>query len=235
MIEKSAKKQEIKETMVDTICKNIRRDIIAHELKPGQKINVKELAERYGSSETPVKLALNRLLSEQIVENFPRHGMRIKAINEEEAKEIFSLRLMMDLYYAKEVIEAVHSNNMLRQALEENVNEHYEIMKKYENENTVEKYMENYIHDFKFHELFLKCSGNQKLVELYHSINPFIYSNYIFRKQSREKDFAGVEEHKMILQAIVDKDEERLKSYLTLHINNAVKSISMIIKIDKML
>lgn len=234
-MEETNKKQGIKETMVDTICKSIRRDIIAHELQPGQKINVKEMAQRYGSSETPVKLALNRLLSEQIVENFPRHGMRIKAINEEEAKEIFSLRLMMDLYYTKEIIEAVRSNSVLRQALQDNVNEHYDIMKKYENENTVEKYMENYIHDFKFHELYLKCSGNCKLVELYHSINPFIYSNYIFRKQSREKDFAGVTEHKKIIEAIFDSDEARLRAYLTEHIDNAIKSISMIIKIDKML
>ena len=206
MSEKKSKEQETKETMVDTICRNIRRDIIAHELRPGQKINVKELAARYGTSETPVKIALNRLLSEQIVENFPRHGMKIKSIDEEEAKEIFSLRLMMDLYYTKEIIEAVHTNNTLREALENNVNEHYEIMKKYENENTVEKYMENYIHDAKFHELYLKCSGNRKLVELYHSVNPFIYSNYIFRKQSKEKDFAGVEEHRKIIQAIFDED-----------------------------
>lgn len=235
MSEKKSKEQETKETMVDTICRNIRRDIIAHELRPGQKINVKELAARYGTSETPVKIALNRLLSEQIVENFPRHGMKIKSIDEEEAKEIFSLRLMMDLYYTKEIIEAVYTNNTLREALENNVNEHYEIMKKYENENTVEKYMENYIHDAKFHELYLKCSGNRKLVELYHSVNPFIYSNYIFRKQSKEKDFAGVEEHRKIIQAIFDEDEERLRECLKEHINNAVKAISMIIKIDKML
>ena len=100
---------------------------------------------------------------------------------------------------------------LLYTSLENNVNEHYEIMKKYENENTVEKYMENYIHDAKFHELYLKCSGNRKLVELYHSVNPFIYSNYIFRKQSKEKDFAGVEEHRKIIQAIFDEDEERLR------------------------
>lgn len=234
MDEKNSK-QETKETMVDAICKNIRRDIIAQELKPGQKINVKEMALRYGSSETPVKIALNRLLAEQIVENFPRHGMRIKAIDGEEAKEIFNLRLMMDLYYTKEIIEAVHANNVLKKALEDNVSEHYEVMKRYENENTVEKYMENYIYDFKFHELYLKCSGNRKLVELYNSINPFIYSNYIFRKQSREKDFAGVEEHKKILKAIFDKDEQSLRNHLTEHINNAIKSISMIIKIDKIL
>ena len=77
--------------------------------------------------------------------------------------------------------------------------------------------------------------GEQELVELYHSVNPFIYSNYIFRKQSKEKDFAGVEEHRKIIQAIFDEDEERLRECLKEHINNAVKAISMIIKIDKML
>lgn len=235
MTESKDKKKQTKETMVDIICKKIRSDIVAQELKPGEKIKVKELAEKYGTSETPVKLALNRLLSEQIVENYPRQGMRVKPIDEEEAREIFSLRLMMDLYYTKEIIEAVHANNMLREALENNVNEHFEIMKKYGNENTVEKYMENYIHDSKFHELYLTCSGNKKLVELYHSVNPFIYSNYIFRKQSREKDFAGVEEHKKIIEAIFDRDEEKLRKCLTEHINNAVKAINMIIKINKML
>ena len=50
--------------------------------------------------------------------------------------------------------------------------------------------------------------GNRKLVELYHSVNPFIYSNYIFRKQSKEKDLQEVEEHRKIIQAIFDEDEE---------------------------
>lgn len=40
MSEKKSKEQETKETMVDTICRNIRRDIIAHELRPGQKLSL---------------------------------------------------------------------------------------------------------------------------------------------------------------------------------------------------
>ena len=48
-----------KETLVDIICRNIRRDIIVGELIPGEKLMAKDLAEKYGTSETPVKLALN--------------------------------------------------------------------------------------------------------------------------------------------------------------------------------
>lgn len=227
--------RETKETLVDTICKNIRFDVVAGNLLPGQKIQAKDLAIKYGTSETPVKLALNRLISDQIIENFPRQGMRIKPMNEEDAKEIFSIRLMMDLYYTKEIIEAVRMNKLLREALIKNVDEHMEIIKRYADHNDVELFLENYMHDFEFHELYLKCSGNKKLVDMYQSINPFMYSNYIFRKQSSEKDIAGVEEHREIIQAIFDRDEDRLRHWLKVHNNNAVKSISMIMKIDRIL
>lgn len=235
MTESGEHKPKTKETMVDIICANIRRDIIAHELVPGQKINVKELAKRYGSSETPVKLALNRLIAEQIVENFPRHGMRIKTIEEQEVKEIFELRRMMDLYYTGEIIQAVYMNKRLRDALEDNVNRHYELVSGYADSMDINLYMENYLCDYQFHELYLKCSGNQKLVELYRSMNPFIYDNYIFHRQSKEKDIEGVKEHQNILKAIVDRDEEKLKSSIRLHLQNAEDAIVLILKIDKML
>lgn len=226
---------ETKETLVETITRKIKLDIVGQELQPGQRIQAKELAKKYGTSETPVKLALNRLISEQVVEDFPRQGMRIKSMSEEDAIEIFNLRLMMDLYYTKEIIEAVQMNKQLKSALTENVNHHLDVIKQYADHNDVELFMENYMLDNEFHELYLKCSGNRKLVDMYHSINPFIYSNYIFKKQSSEKDISGVEEHREIIQAIFDKDEDRLRHWLKVHNNNAIKSISMIMKLDRIM
>ena len=226
---------ETTETLVETISRKIKLDIVAQELQPGQRIQVKELAKKYGTSETPVKLALNRLISEQVVENFPRQGMRIRPLNEEDAREIFSLRLMMDLYYTREIIEAVQFNKVLQEALTANVNKHLEVIQRYADHNDLELFMENYMLDNEFHELYLKCSGNKKLVDLYHSVNPFMYSNYIFKKQSREKDISGVEEHREIIEAIFAKDEDRLRHWLKVHNNNAVKSINAIMKIDRMM
>ena len=226
---------ETKETLVDTIAKRIKQDIVVQELHPGQKVQAKELAQKYGTSETPVKLALNRLISEQVVENFPRQGMRIKPMNEEDAREIFSLRLMMDLYYTKEIIENVQMNKTLRKALTENVDKHLEVIRRYADHNDVELFLENYMLDNEFHELYLKCSGNKKLVDLYHSVNPFMYSNYIFKKQSNEKDISGVEEHREIIQAIFDKDEEQLRHWLKVHNNNAVKYINVIMKVERIM
>lgn len=227
--------KQTKETMVDMVCKNVRRDIITHELSPGQRIHMKELAKRYGTSEMPVKLAMNRLIAEQIVENFPRQGMRIKAIDIEEAKEIFELRRMMDLYYTREIIEAVHTDKKLQKALELNVEEHYKVMKEYSDSNNVEKYLENYMRDNEFHELYLKCSGNRKLVEMYRNINPFVFINFIYSRQTSEKDLSGVEEHRAIVQAILKKDEELLKKCVAEHTDNALRAILVLVKTDKIL
>lgn len=222
-----------KETLVDVICRNIRRDIIIGELQPGMKILSKDLAERYGTSETPVKLALNRMISEQVVENYPRQGMIIKPISLSDAEEIFDIRMMMDLYYTKEIIDAVRINRSLKKELETNIREHEEIMHQYITNNDVELFVQDYNHDYEFHRLYLKCSGNQKLVDMYRRINPFIYTNYIFSQQSKEKDLAGLNEHKEILNAIVRGDEELLKSSIKTHITNAVNSIRIIMKCER--
>lgn len=222
-----------KETFVDVICRNIRRDIIVGELKPGMKVLSKDLAERYGTSETPVKLALNRLISEQVVENYPRQGMIIKPISLSDAEETFALRQMMDLFYTKEIIDAVRINKALKKELENNIKEHEEVMNKYIINYDVELFVKDYNYDYEFHRLYLKCSGNQKIVDMYHRINPFMYANYIFSQQSKEKDLAGLNEHKAILNAIIKGDEELLKESIITHMTNAVNSIRIIMKCER--
>lgn len=224
-----------KETLVDLLCKNIRMDIITQQFQPGQRLRTKELAVKYGTSETPVKLALNRLMNEQVVESFPRQGTRVRSISEEDAKETFSIRLMMDLFFVKEIIESVSMNQQLREALQNNVDAHYQAVQSAQDHTDVELFLLNYKYDYEFHELYLKCSGNKKIVEIYRNINLFLYTNYIFRKQSEERDLASVREHQGILQAILSKDEELLREKVTEHMNNSVNAICKILRIERML
>ena len=133
-----------KETLVDSICEQIKKDIMGQVLLPGEKINVKELTKRYGTSDTPVKLALNRLIAEQIIDNYPRQGMRVHELNAEEVTEIFDIRLMMDLYYTKEVIEAVSFSEIFREELTKNVEEHMAVVKRSMDKESVDDCIENY-------------------------------------------------------------------------------------------
>lgn len=228
-------KNSPKSTLVDIVYDKIRKDITQHVIMPGQKININDLSERYGASVTPIKLALNRLISEKIVENFPRQGMKVKDISADEIDEIFDMRLMLDLYYTKEIILSVNYNDELKEELRNNVEEQKQIVSSLNSNSSVEAYLEVYNNDYLFHELLLKSSGNSKIVDLYHHINPFLYSNYLFRRQSREKDIAGVKEHESILNAILTEDEDSLKDALRIHMFNAKRAVGLILKVDKIL
>lgn len=90
------------------------------------------------------------------------------------------------------------------------------------------------MYDYKFHELYLKCTGNRKILDVYKSINPFVYSNYVFHRQSREKDVAGVMEHRQMLDAICEKDEQALKIAINTHYHNTKKTIMRVLKVEKL-
>lgn len=226
---------EPKITLVDTTYANIRKDITEHFLLPGNRINVKNLAERYGTSLTPVKLALNRLISEGIILNFPRQGMLVKRLSAVEIEEMFEMRLMIDLYMTKQIITTVTYNEKVRNQLCNNVKEHLRIVTSAANSSPLDAYLQNYHMDQEFHELYLKCTGNKKILDLFRYIDPFLYSNYIFRKQSQKKDILGVTEHKNILNAILSENEEDLRQAVTVHNENAKQAVMLIFRVNQIM
>ena len=54
-------------TLVDKAYERIKADFARGALAPGEKIIFRDLVERYGISETPIKQALNRMVTEGLV------------------------------------------------------------------------------------------------------------------------------------------------------------------------
>ena len=79
------------QTLVEVAYKALKKDIIERVFIPGQKIILREIHERYGISETPIKQALNRLIAEGIVESIPRKGVRVKKIKWEDIEELMDI------------------------------------------------------------------------------------------------------------------------------------------------
>ena len=58
-------------SLVDVVADKIRQNIYTGKYEAGKKLIVRELSEEFGVSHTPVKDALNRLISEGYVEALP--------------------------------------------------------------------------------------------------------------------------------------------------------------------
>jgi DNA-binding GntR family transcriptional regulator len=223
-----------KATLSERVYENIHRDILTNQLRPGEKINIRELCQRYQASETPVRLALNRLASENIIDNFPRQGMRVKSLNISLCEETFDIRIMMECHYLRDVAMTLKVNESMRTALRANVAENLEVVQSLDCDAPLEKYLSNYQYDIAFHQLLLKCAGNQLLLDLYQHLNPFLYINYVYRKQSKERLLAGIQEHKDILDALLSGDVDKARQAMTTHLLNSKQVIISILKIDSL-
>ena len=215
--------------LVTTIYNSIKNDINERYMQPGDKIKIKQLCERYNISETPIKQALILLTSDGLIEHVPKKGMRVRVIKWEELEEIFNIRLMVELYFKKDVINTVKYDDNIKKALEKNLKLTYELLN---NATELEHNKKIYAADSEFHMLYLKCTGNQTAVEIYRNLNVHVYSNYIYGKQSHEKTVAGIDEHRQILNAIIEQDEDALDTAIRLHIENAKSTVHMILKMD---
>ncbi len=215
--------------LVDVTCERIRKDISEEFLKPGEKINVRVLSERYGVSETPIKQALNRLMMQGLVESIPHKGMKVKRISWPEIEEIMELRLMLELNYIPKVITALEHDLQLQKKFEENIQANIALVENFSN---ASEYFKTYEQDQQFHRLYLQCSGNQKAVQVFDNLNTHAYSTYLYNKQPRERTLAGVLEHRSIYEALLAKDENRVRALLTSHTQNAQEIIYLILKID---
>lgn len=61
----------------DVVCAMLRELIMRSELEPGEQLRQRELADRFGVSQTPVREALRRLESEGLVINHPHRGATV--------------------------------------------------------------------------------------------------------------------------------------------------------------
>ena len=74
----------------------LRDQIIDGELEAGQRLNEVHLAEQLGLSRTPLREALTRLDGEGFVEQAPRRGFFVRALDPEEIDSLYGIRAILD-------------------------------------------------------------------------------------------------------------------------------------------
>lgn len=79
-------------TLVERVARELRAEIIAGELKPGQRIPQVSVAGRYGTSRLPVREALRQLQSEGLVTLVPNGSARVFRFQAAELGEVYWLR-----------------------------------------------------------------------------------------------------------------------------------------------
>ena len=82
----------VKVSLVDQVIEQIRQSIFNFEYKPGDKIDLKELSEKWGVSRTPLREAIRKLEAEGLITYKAQKGFMIRSIQPEEVKKLFVVR-----------------------------------------------------------------------------------------------------------------------------------------------
>lgn len=84
------------QTIALAAAERIRAMTDAGDLPAGQRVNEVHLAEKLQVSRTPLREALNRLVTEQVLESRPRIGFFVKPLCAEELRQLYSVRPILD-------------------------------------------------------------------------------------------------------------------------------------------
>ncbi|HEY4557216.1 MAG TPA: GntR family transcriptional regulator [Enteractinococcus sp.] len=90
-----------------SLADRLRQAIIAGKLVPHQRLIEADVAEEHGASRGEVRLALNELITEGLVERIPNRGARIRKVSREEAIEITEVRAAVESLCARKAAENI--------------------------------------------------------------------------------------------------------------------------------
>ncbi|MBQ0004566.1 MAG: GntR family transcriptional regulator [Clostridiales bacterium] len=84
-------------TLTEKIYTELCDDIACHRFESGQILTLNMLRERFDTSHTPVREALNRLISDGLVEYTANKGIRVRVYSEKEIKEMFEFAAELEV------------------------------------------------------------------------------------------------------------------------------------------
>jgi DNA-binding GntR family transcriptional regulator len=204
-----------RERAVDGVYKELRNAIVSYRLKPGERLNVDELAKLLGVSLTPVRGAIQQLATEGLVEVKPRSGTFVANLTPEDVEETFQIRCALECLACEEAVGKIDDDGLRR--LRELVKSLKRPVRSEEDRRTHE------LDNSELHQTIVRAAGNRRLVEMYEALNAHIK---IARVHAAENDWPvrmreEQVEHEAIVQALEARDAARLRNAMRKHLYRA--------------
>jgi len=209
------------DSRVDQVYAQLKQMAAKYEFKPGERINEVALARLLGASRTPLREALNRLATEGFFTFAVNHGFFCRELDPVEVFDLYELRNGLEQAAAE--LAVVRAKAVDIEELEEFLALTSPAVLKNEAVDALVKLDET------FHERLMAMSGNQQMLRVLENINARIrFVRWIdLERVGREKTQA---EHRAILKAMRERDQERCLELLDKHISRRREQIVAAIK-----
>ena len=187
-------KVETFRTKNEAVYNFLQANILAGNLKGGEKLNVGQISKKLNVSGIPIREALKSLKSEKLIEYIPHLGARVIQINKKELEEIHTIRRELECLATRMAAPNMKENDFKK--LDE-INEEFEqVIQSDKYEKRISEINKE------FHLFIYKKSNNtllfKMIVDLW-SRSQLIPSGFA---QSLNNRIQSHKEHKLILKAL---------------------------------
>ncbi|SQH76011.1 putative transcriptional regulator [Shewanella benthica] len=204
-------------TAADKTFIQLRQDIVEGEIPSGAKLSETELSTRYAVSRAIIREAINRLASCHIVERKANVGARVVSLSTDGLIELYQVRESLEGMAAR-----LAAKNMTTSEIDDLnllLNSHFDEVK------GGESYYQE-AGDVDFHYRIILGSKNKHLISML--VNGIYHLVRMYRVQlgmAGPRVTTAFDEHKHIVQAISNRDEELAEILMRRHIMYSKHSI----------
>lgn len=206
-------------TITDRLTELLTTAIVKGDLAPGEKVNEPELARTFKVSRGPLREAICRLEGLHLVKRVPHVGTRVISLSSSE---------LLEIYDTREALEGMAARLAARQMESGEIDELQRLLDIHEksiDESNDSEYFQRE-GDFDFHYCIIRGSKNRHLIELlcselYHLLRMYRYRS----SQGLARPSKALAEHRHLLQAIAQRDEEFAEMLMRRHIQAARKNL----------
>lgn len=191
------------------------------ELRPGERINEIELAKRLDVSRTPLREVLNQLMVEGFLERSTNKGFLSRPLDPKQIFDLYEYRLGLETSIARLACRRASDSDI--KALEKSVKRDAAVPEDSDSNELLAL-------DEQFHMKLAHLAGNEEFVRALANANSRIqYVRWIDMRGGRRPHTQS--EHRAIVQALKQRDEEKLVRLLEEHISRRQDQIVEVIKL----
>ncbi|MFC7403759.1 GntR family transcriptional regulator [Georgenia alba] len=192
----------------------LRNAILRGDLPPGTRLTQSEVAARLSVSTTPVREALRRLASEDLVRIDAHRGAIVRAVDKAELREIYEIRLLLEPLAMRKA-----TPNITEEALDR-AEAYWERM------NTVSDPGQWAQDNRAFHAIFAEAAVSPKLVQILGTLRD-TSATYIRWLVVADPDLPARanREHRDLLDAVRARDAERAAQVEEAHLRNTFEAM----------
>ena len=205
----------------DVVFQTLREAILKVDLRPGERLMELQLAAKLGVSRTPIREAIRMLEQEGLAVTIPRKGAEVARMTEKDMEDVLQIREALD-----DLAVQVACDKITQEQLERLM----ATMKNFELAVQAGDLSKIVAYDVEFHDVIYEATDNPKLVILLSNLREQIYRYRVEYLKEKENYPMLIVEHEEIVQALKQKNKERVADAMRNHIRNQAEVVKNIIR-----